>query len=79
MPISQDQFDDIAKKFEGQIPALGNDPHAIRKRVEALEMVLERSMRIPGVNIPVGLDSIVGLIPVVRDIITAVMGAYLVW
>jgi hypothetical protein len=29
--------------------------------------------------VPVGLDSIVGLIPVVGDLITAAMGAYIVW
>ncbi|OBX19829.1 hypothetical protein A9995_04540 [Erythrobacter sp. QSSC1-22B] len=57
----------------------GNDPVSIRRRVEALEHVLERSFRIPGVNYPVGLDAIVGLVPVVGDLITAAMGAYIVW
>lgn len=58
---------------------LGTDPAAIRKRIESMELVLERSFRIPGVNYPVGLDSIIGLIPVVGDIVTAGMGAYIVW
>ena len=44
-----------------------------------MEMVLERSFTIPGVNYPVGLDSIIGLVPVLGDIVTTVMGAYLVW
>ncbi|MCP5395509.1 MAG: DUF4112 domain-containing protein [Sphingomonadaceae bacterium] len=57
----------------------GNDPVSIRKRIEAMEMLLERSFRIPGVNVPVGLDAVVGLIPVVGDIIAAAMGAYIVW
>ena len=57
----------------------GTDPVSIRRRVEALEHLLERSFRIPGVNYPVGLDSIVGLVPVVGDVITAAMGAYIVW
>lgn len=56
-----------------------NDPAALRKRVEALEFLLERSFNIPGINRPVGLDAIVGLIPVLGDVITAVMGAYLIW
>ncbi len=56
-----------------------NDPAALRKRVEALEFVLERSFIIPGINRPVGLDAIVGLVPVLGDVITAVMGAYLIW
>lgn len=61
-----------------EIP-VGTDPASIRKRIEAMEVLLERSFRIPGVNYPVGLDSIVGLVPVVGDFITAAMGAYLVW
>ncbi len=57
----------------------GTDVQSIRQRVEAMEMMLERSFRIPGVNVPIGLDAIVGLIPVLGDIITTAMGAYLVW
>ncbi|MFC4292839.1 DUF4112 domain-containing protein [Sphingorhabdus arenilitoris] len=75
MPMSQEQFDKIAN----QIPAMSRDPQAVRKRVEALELLLERSFHIPGTRIPVGLDSIVGFIPVVGDLVTAAMGAYMVW
>ncbi len=75
MPISPDQFENIA----AQIPALGKDPAAIRQRVEALETLLERAFHIPGTRIPVGLDSIVGLVPILGDLITTAMGAYLVW
>ena len=45
----------------------GSDPAAVRARVEAVEMLLERSLRIPGVNVPVGLDAVLGLIPLVGD------------
>jgi len=58
---------------------LGNDPASIRRRVEAMEHVLERSFVIPGINRPIGLDAIVGLVPVVGDFITMAMGAYIVW
>jgi hypothetical protein len=58
---------------------VGNDPAAVRRRIEALERLLERSFVIPGINRPVGLDAIAGLIPVVGDLVTAAMGAYLVW
>ena len=57
----------------------GSDPQSIRQRVEALEMLLERSLRIPGVNFPVGLDAIIGLVPVLGDIVTTALGAYMVW
>ncbi|QJQ33537.1 DUF4112 domain-containing protein [Sphingomonas lacunae] len=55
------------------------NPAAIRQRVEMLEMLLERSLTIPGTRFPIGLDAVAGLIPVVGDFITAALGGYLVW
>lgn len=57
----------------------GNDAASVRARVTAMEKLLERSLVIPGINMPVGLDAIVGLVPVVGDFVTAAMGAYIVW
>jgi hypothetical protein len=75
MPLSQDQFNEMAKS----LPAMGRDPQSVRQRVEALELLLERSFHLPGTKIPVGLDSIIGLVPVLGDVVTAAMGAYMVW
>lgn len=58
---------------------VGTDPASVRARVEALEMLLERSFRVPGVNFPIGLDAIIGLVPVIGDIVTTAFGAYIVW
>lgn len=79
-PMRQDHRDATgqARPMGFELPT-GNDPVSIRKRIEAMEHLLERSFRIPGVNYPVGLDSIVGLVPVLGDIITTAMGAYIVW
>lgn len=74
MPTPQEHFEALAN----QLP-LGRDPASVRRRVEAMEAALERLFVIPGLNRPVGLDAIVGLIPVVGDIATATMGAWLVW
>jgi len=57
----------------------GNDAASVRARVEMMERLLERSFTIPGVNMPVGLDALVGLVPVLGDVVTAVMGTYIVW
>ena len=57
----------------------GTDPVSVRKRIEAMEMLLERSMVIPGTSYRIGLDTVVGLIPVLGDIVTAAMGAFIVW
>ncbi|MFC3310242.1 DUF4112 domain-containing protein [Blastomonas aquatica] len=59
--------------------AIGNDPAAIRKRIEMMEQVLERSFTLPGMSRKVGLDFALGLVPVVGDIITGAMGLYIVW
>lgn len=74
MPRTQEQFDRIAE----QLP-MGRDPASVRKRLESMEALLERAFVIPGWNRQVGMDSIVGLIPVLGDILTASMGAWLVW
>ena len=58
---------------------LGNDPHSVRRRIEAMEVLLERSFVLPGINRPVGLDALVGLVPVAGDIIGMALGAYIVW
>ena len=75
MPLSQEQMDQMAKS----LPSISREPQAVRQRVEALEQLLERSFHIPGTKVPIGLDSIVGLVPVLGDIVTAAMGAYMVW
>ncbi len=62
-----------------ELPSLGSDPAAVRQRIEALEKLLERSLTIPGTKIPIGLDALAGLIPVAGDLITAAMGAWMIW
>lgn len=61
------------------LDALPRDPKAVRQRVEALENILERSLVLPGVKLPIGLDTIIGLVPIIGDVITAIMGLYMVW
>lgn len=74
MPTPGDQFSRIAD----QLP-VGRDPASVRRRLEAVEALLERMFVVRGINRPVGLDSILGLVPVLGDVITASMGAWLVW
>jgi hypothetical protein len=75
MAISEEQL----KRLAEQLPDISRDPQAVRTRVEAMEKLLERAFVIPGINRPIGVDSIVGLVPVVGDIVTALMGAYIIW
>jgi hypothetical protein len=74
MANPQQPFDTLAN----QLP-VGRDPHSVRRRLEAMEGLLERAFVVPGINRPVGLDAIIGLVPVVGDLVTTAMGAWLIW
>lgn len=58
---------------------IGSDPASVRRRIEAMEQLLENSFALPGVHRRIGLDSLVGLVPVVGDFVTAAMGMWIVW
>jgi hypothetical protein len=70
---------DIRPEDRQPFPGFGTDPQSVRKRVEALERVLERLIVIPGLNRPVGLDVILDLIPFAGSTAGAVLGAYMTW
>jgi len=68
-----------AERMTFDFPGVGGDPASVRRRIEAMEVLLERSVTVPGTGYRIGLDAIAGLIPVAGDVITAAMGAWLVW
>lgn len=72
--MSAETLDRIA-----QAVPIGRDAAAVRKRVTALERLLERSFTIPGINVPVGLDFVLNLLPVGGSFVGAAMGSYMVW
>ncbi len=75
MALSENQFDQMVR----DIPGFGRDLASVRRRVEAMEAMLEGMFVIPGIRRRVGLDSLIGLVPVVGDVATAAMGAWIVW
>jgi len=58
---------------------IGSDPASVRRRVEAMEQVLERLFVVPGINRPIGLDVILDLVPVVGDVVGAALGTWMLW
>lgn len=52
---------------------------AVRRRVETMEHLLERTLKIPGTNQHVGLDVFLDLIPVGGSFVGAILGLYMVW
>ena len=64
MAINPQDFD----RAMSQLP-IGRDAASVRRRVEAMEILLERAFPLPGTSRRIGLDSIVGLVPVVGDVV----------
>ena len=75
-------MDKRAKPYDvliDRLPGLGRDPQAVRRRVEAMEHILERLVIVPGIARPVGLDVMLDLLPIAGDLVGAALGLWLVW
>ena len=72
--FGQADFDRIAESLP-----VGRDPASVRRRVEAMEKLLERAFTLPVVNRPIGFDVILDLIPTVGSFVAAAMGTWIVW
>ncbi|MEG8016602.1 DUF4112 domain-containing protein [Sphingomonas faeni] len=58
---------------------MGRDALSVRRRVEAMERVMEGLVTIPGTNRKVGMDVILDIIPFVGSTIAAAVGAWMAW
>ncbi len=58
---------------------VGRDPASVRRRIEAMEHLLEGLVTVPGTNRKLGLDVILDLIPVAGETVAAAMGAWMAW
>lgn len=48
-------------------------------RLEALAKLMDRALVIPGTNVRIGLDGIIGFIPGIGDAVSGVISSYLIW
>ena len=48
-------------------------------RLEALARLMDGAFVLPGTNIRIGLDAIIGLLPVAGDLIAGLVSSYLIW
>ena len=60
-------------------PTALRTPANIRKRLDRMEYLLERAVRIPGTDKRLGLDVILDIIPFGGTVIAAAMGTYIAW
>ncbi|MEA3011415.1 MAG: hypothetical protein QOJ91_3107, partial [Sphingomonadales bacterium] len=74
MPTPKEQFDSLAERLP-----VGRDPASVRRRIEAMEKLLEGMFTLPGTNRQFGLDVVLDLIPVGGSLVAAAMGSWLAW
>ncbi len=48
-------------------------------RLEALAKLMDSAFTIPGTNIRMGLDGIIGLVPIAGDLISGLISSYVIW
>ncbi|WP_299334972.1 DUF4112 domain-containing protein [Haloplanus sp.] len=63
-------------EYDGEIPPSVDE--AALHRMEAVAHALDESIRIPGTNASIGIDPILGLLPVVGDLASAGIALYIV-
>lgn len=66
----------------GKANATRLDPQetaAVLRRLEMLSRLMDEAFHVPGTSVRVGWDSVIGLIPVLGDGLSAAASAYFVW
>lgn len=56
-----------------------HETSAALARLEALAKVMDSAFKIPGTEVRMGFDALLGLVPVVGDAIAGAISSYLIW
>ena len=56
----------------------GSDAQSVA-RLEALAKLMDGAFVIPGTNIRMGLDGLIGLVPVAGDMVSGLISTYMIW
>ena len=68
------------KVLEGEVILPGGESReGALRRIEALARLMDSAFVIPGLNLRVGLDSLIGVVPGIGDAVTTAVSAYLVY
>jgi hypothetical protein len=76
--MGQQVGDDMSKILVEPAPARTLKDEAVARNLERVAWLMDRALTIPGTKISVGLDAILGLLPVGGDVLTGVVQAGLV-
>lgn len=61
------------------LKAVGPSRSDTLKRLDALATLMDSAFVLPGTRIRLGLDSIIGLVPGIGDLASALISSYIVW
>lgn len=75
----QEAFQGAFRQAAGRLSLADASPEASLIRLEALAHLLDSAFLIPGINRRVGLEAVIGLVPVVGDIAGMVISSYIVY
>lgn len=67
---------DVTDAFEGDVPETIDE--AALRRLRFVSSLLDEAVRIPGTNVTVGLDPIMGVVPGAGDALTTAVSLYIV-
>lgn len=69
----------MATQTNGQKEYSESEVQAAMARLEALATLMDNSFNLPGTNIRMGFDALLGLIPIIGDLISQAISSYLIW
>jgi hypothetical protein len=55
------------------------DVEAAVARIEALSRLMDSMFEIPGTKIRFGLDAVIGIVPVLGDLLSQIISSYIIW
>lgn len=55
------------------------EAEAALARVELIAKVMDSIVTLPGTNVRIGLDALIGLVPVIGDVVSQAVSSYIIW
>jgi hypothetical protein len=55
------------------------DVEASVARLEALSQLMDSLFEVPGTRVRIGLDALLGLVPILGDLLSQVISSYIIW
>lgn len=64
---------------EDTAPVRDTEVRDLLARLDALAKMMDSAITIPGTNVTMGFDAVIGLVPIIGDAISSAIGGYIIW